>query len=309
MIFVFLLFDRYDRSRKLYETLDLELSAKEVEYGSALRAKDLVKTHIGDLNVNEDFDPFKTGPQTVTYTLSKEEDRYRHKVTREFTFDIEVKDTKTPLIELQEEEVYVYVGSGYDPLDNVTDAYDTVDGKIEDVTIEGDYDLDRPGTYEIKAAATDRNGLKSEMPFILHVKNRPVSGAEGYDIIYRHLRETYGYNKAAACGILANIRFESNFDPDIGDYYYGLCQWGGSRKNNLFSYCEGNGLDASSIEGQLAYLDHEMNVSYAGVKEYLQNIEDSSSGAYGAAEYFCRHFEGAASSEGRGDLAVSYYIS
>ena len=123
------------------------------------------------------------------------------------------------------------------------------------------------------------------------------------------MTSSYGYNKAAACGILANIRFESNFVSDIGDYYYGLCQWGGSRKDNLYSFCQNNGLDAASIEGQLAYLDYELSNSYPSVKSYLLNIENSSSGAYNAAEYFCRNFEGAASAEGRGDLAVSYFES
>ena len=108
---------------------------------------------------------------------------------------------------------------------------------------------------------------------------------------------------------MANIRFESNFISDIGDYYYGLCQWGGNRKDNLYSYCQNNGLDVTSIEGQLAYLDYELSNSYTSVKSYLINIENSPSGAYNAADYFCHYFEGAASADGRGELASDYFNS
>ena len=309
MILVYVIIDRNNRFHQLYECLDADLSMQTVEYGSNVKTSDLIRSHIGDLKIDQDIDTFKTGMQKLTGSLSKTEERYHQNVRKDFEFEIEVKDTKAPVIELGQETVYVYAGSGYDPKENIVDAYEPVDGKIEDVSVEGDYDPDRSGTYEVKAVARDKNGLTTEEPFTIIVRNQPVSGSEGYSIIYSHLTGTYGYNKAAACGILANIRYESNFNPDVGDYYYGLCQWGGSRKDDLFSYCAGNDLDASSVEGQLAYLDHEMMTSYPSVKNYLLSVEDSSSGAYSAAEYFCRHFEGAASCEGRGDLAASYYGS
>ena len=307
MIFVFI--DRNNRAKQLYESLDIEFNTKTVEYGSDTEAKDLVRSHIGDLNIDQEIDTYSVGAQSVTYTLSKKEERYKQLIKRDFETDIEVKDTKPPVLELKEDEVYVYTNSDYDPKDNAADAYDIIDGKIEKIDIIGDYDLSKSGSYDLIVSVSDKNGLKTEKPFTLNVRNRAVSGSEGYSIIYGYLTGTYGYNKAAACAILANIRYESNFNPDIGDYYYGLCQWGGSRQSNLFNYCASNGLDASSIEGQLKYLDHEMSSSYPGVKNYLLSVENSASGAYGAAEYFCRHFEGAASCEGRGDLAVSYFGS
>lgn len=309
MVMIFIFIDRNNRAEQLYESLDIEFFTKTVEYGSNTKAKDLVRSHIGDLSIGQQIDTYKVGTQTITYTLSKTEERYKQLIKRNYETDIEVKDTKAPVLELKEDEVYVYVNSDYDPKDNIADAYDIIDGKIEEVSIIGDCDLSRSGSYELIASVSDKNGLKTEKPFILKVRNRAVSGSEGYNIIYNYLTGTYGYNKAAACGILANIRYESNFNPDIGDYYYGLCQWGGSRQTNLFNYCANNGLDASSIEGQLEYLNYEMTSSYPGVKNYLLSVENSASGAYSAAEYFCRNFEGAASSEGRGDLASSYFGS
>ena len=86
-----------------------------------------------------------------------------------------------------------------------------------------------------------------------------------------------------------------------------MCQWGGSRKDNLFTYCTDNGFDADSIEGQLAYLNYELSGSYASVKQQLLEIPDSSDGAYQAAQIFCNGYEGAASDDGRGELAGDYY--
>ena len=307
VIFVFI--DRNNRYKQLYDSLDIEFNTKTVEYGSDIHSKDLVRSHIGNLNISQDIDTYKVGTQSIIYTLSKTEERYKQTVRRDYETQIEVKDTKPPVLELKEDTVYIYTNSEYDPKENVADAYDIIDGKIEEIEIIGDYDLSKSGSYELIASVSDKNGLKTEKPFTLNIRNRAVSGSEGYNIIYNYLTGTYGYNKAAACGILANIRYESNFNPDIGDYYYGLCQWGGSRQSNLFNYCKSNSLDASSIEGQLEYLDYEMTSSYPGVKNYLLSVENSASGAYSAAEYFCQNFEGAASSEGRGDLAASYFES
>ena len=307
MIFVFI--DRNNRAKQVYESLDIDFSAKTVEYGSNIHAKDLVSSHIGDLSIDKEIDTYTTGTQKIIYTLSKTENRCKQTIKRDYETDIEVKDTKPPVLELKEDTVYIYTNSDYDPKDNISDAYDIIDGKIEDISIQGDYDLSKSGSYDLIASATDKNGLKSEKPFTLIVRNRAVSGSEGYNIIFNYLTNTYGYNKAAACGILANIRFESNFDADVGDYYYGLCQWGGSRQANLYNYCAENGLDASSIEGQLEFLNYEMTSSYPGMKNYLLSAENSETGAYNAAIYFCENFEGAATSEGRGDLAASYFNS
>ena len=67
--------------------------------------------------------------------------------------------------------------------------------------------------------------------------------------IYTYLTENAGLNRAAACGILSNIKSESNFNPEaIGDSgnAYGICQWN-SRRNSLISYCEKNGFERVGI--------------------------------------------------------------
>jgi len=308
-IALFLVIDFIQRKNAVYKTLDVEFKIAKIEYGSNIKVEDLVSSHIGELSVEKPLDTYRLGHQTLNYTVSKTEERYKIDVKRNFEIIVDVEDTNEPIIEIQEDTVNVYKGNDYNPKDNIVKVYDVVDGDIKDYDIETNLNTDESGEYEVTIKAKDKNGLTSQKAYEIVVRNRVVSSSEGYNIIYNYLTSNYGYNKAAACGILANIRFESNFVSDIGDYYYGLCQWGGSRKDNLYSFCQNNGLDAASIEGQLAYLDYELNNSYPSVKSYLLNIENSSSGAYNAADYFCRNFEGAASAEGRGDLAISYFES
>ena len=308
-IALFLVIDFMQRKNAVYKTLDVEFKIAEIEYGSNIKAEDLVSSHIGELSVEEPLNTYQLGHQTLNYMVSKKEERYKTDVRRHFEITVDVEDTNEPIIDIQEDTVYIYKGNNYDPQDNIVRVYDIVDGDIKDYDVETSLNSDESGEYEVIIKAKDKNDLMSQKTYKIIVRNKIVSSSEGYGIIYNSLTSDYGYNKAAACGILANIRFESNFVSDIGDYYYGLCQWGGSRKNNLYSFCQNNGLDAASIEGQLAYLDYELSNSYPSVKSYLLNIENSSSGAYNAAEYFCRNFEGAASAEGRGDLAISYFES
>ena len=128
---------------------------------------------------------------------------------------------------------------------------------------------------------------------------------------YLFLTREMGLNTAAASGILANIYRESSFNPDAGSSYYGLCQWGGGRLTNLRSFCSSNGYSASSLEGQLRFLAHELEQSYSSVLSYLQGVDNSAQGAYDAGYYFCYNFERPAnresSSVSRGELARDTY--
>lgn len=126
--------------------------------------------------------------------------------------------------------------------------------------------------------------------------------------IYAFLRDEIGFNHAAAVGVLANIKMESDFNATaVGDSgsSYGLCQWHNERYSRLVSYCNGNGLDYSSVHGQMCYLQHELT-SYQGVVDYLYGVPDSAQGAYDAAAYWCRHFEAPANTEARSAERGSY---
>ena len=54
--------------------------------------------------------------------------------------------------------------------------------------------------------------------------------------IYEFCIKELKLNNASACGVLANIEAESNFNPNLygdGGDSYGICQWNLSRFDNL----------------------------------------------------------------------------
>lgn len=129
--------------------------------------------------------------------------------------------------------------------------------------------------------------------------------------VYAYLTGNLGFNAAAACGIMANIERESEFRPDAGDRFYGLFQWGGERKSELIRYCEENGYDYTTIEGQMKYLEYELSTGYETVRTHLLEVENSAEGAYEAGYYWCYYFEAPGdienASDSRGTLARDQY--
>lgn len=112
--------------------------------------------------------------------------------------------------------------------------------------------------------------------------------------IYTYLTEELKLSSAAACGILANIEYESNFQVTVvGDNgtSYGLCQWHNERFTALKSVCAARGLDYRTVEGQLDYLAYELKSSYASLMGALRAVENSADGAYQAAYLWCVQFE------------------
>ena len=141
----------------------------------------------------------------------------------------------------------------------------------------------------------------------------PVNAMSNEEATFFYLTDTLGFNVAAACGIMANIRHESNFTPGSygGGGSYGLCQWTGGRRSWCESYCWEHGFGDDSLYGQLSFLDHELKSVYPGIYNYLMNIDNSAEGAYNAAYRFCYDYERPANrgsrSALRGSLASGTY--
>lgn len=132
---------------------------------------------------------------------------------------------------------------------------------------------------------------------------------------YNYLVRNMGLNTAAAAGLLANFEQESNFNPTLsGDSgsSYGLCQWNKSRKSALINYCTSNGLDYSSLHGQLSYMFYELQNEYPELLATLRSTANNSNGAYNAGYRFCYDFERPASceskSQSRGSSASRTYF-
>ncbi len=98
----------------------------------------------------------------------------------------------------------------------------------------------------------------------------------------------------AAAGILVNIQFESGFDPekegDGGDAY-GICQWRGERKRQMVKFCLDNDFSPSSMDGQLAFLVHDLKENYIYPYDLVRLTPNSWEGAMDAAYNFCAYYE------------------
>ena len=121
------------------------------------------------------------------------------------------------------------------------------------------------------------------------------SASENESEIFNYLTGSMGFNTAAACGVIANIYYESYFDPNaVGDSgtSYGICQWHDSRWNNLKNYCNNNGYDWRSLTGQLHFLDYELKYC-KGDTGYVINhlsVSNDANGAYDAGYNWCYYF-------------------
>lgn len=116
--------------------------------------------------------------------------------------------------------------------------------------------------------------------------------------VFTYLTSKMGLNRASACGVLANIQHESGFNPTIhGDLQngvytsYGLCQWHKTRYSSLQSYCNRNNLNYTTVEGQLEYLNYELNQSFGSLVSILKQVPDTADGAWEAGAQWCARFE------------------
>lgn len=133
-------------------------------------------------------------------------------------------------------------------------------------------------------------------------------------LCYAFAIKELGYNNAAAAGLLANIKAESNFrtnaNGDSGSSY-GICQWFSARKTRLINWCSLKGYDPSTLYGQLYFLKYELETYYPSVHRYMKGVENTPDGAYDAGYYFCYNFEApankASKSVSRGNSARDTY--
>ena len=99
---------------------------------------------------------------------------------------------------------------------------------------------------------------------------------------------------AAACGVMANIYKESSFRNYIDSGgSYGLCQWLGERRSNLMSWCRDNGLDYTTMYGQLSFMHHEImtNEKYYPLVERIYTLGNTADDAATAAREWCYKYE------------------
>ena len=112
-----------------------------------------------------------------TNTLGEKEITINYKDSngwkKKYTYKYLVKDTTAPIFSISS-NTYVEVNTDVNSILKKVFAGDNCDRNIE-LTIEGEYDISKPGNYEIQVIATDDSNNKSTKKTTLHVYERKNS--------------------------------------------------------------------------------------------------------------------------------------
>lgn len=164
----------------------------------------------------------------------------------------------------------VSIKNRYIPLiDEVNDVNGLISNTVEMIMILGGYNGD--------GFANLSNSFKIDSNGYFYLKNGIVSlgnlektlsvnpDAEANILyIYSYMINNLGYTHNGAMAMLNNMGAESSFDPNAVNKYsgaYGLCQWL-DRKGDLIEFANENGLDYTTIDAQLLFMDHELKTRY-----------------------------------------------
>lgn len=121
---------------------------------------------------NEKIDTSKLGEQEIKIQYMDNKNK-----KQEYSFKVNIVDTTKPSIEYQK-EVSTIVGTEIDLLNGVK----VIDNSNEEIkaTIEGEYDINKSGTYNLKYVAVDSSNNKTEEEFVLNVKNATIKTGRYY---------------------------------------------------------------------------------------------------------------------------------
>ena len=167
----------------------VELATNQVPvYQSNIRIRSLIKEINGKLTTNPKIKTDKIGKQTIKFNYTTDEG---YPVSYEV--EIEVIDITPPKIfQLKSKTVYtgydgdlaksLFCGDNYDPNPKCT--------------IEGEYDVNTPGVYDLKFIGEDQSGNKSTNSFSLTIKDKPKSTGGGGNTSYTSFEEVKEKYKA-----------------------------------------------------------------------------------------------------------------
>jgi len=188
IIFVFIILSFFGIKRLIWN-YKVAHAEKKVElitnqvfvYQSNIRIKKLIKEINGKLTTNPEIDTSKVGTQTIKFKYITDEG---YPVSYEV--EIEVVDITPPRIfQLKSKTIYtgyegdltksLFCGDNYDPNPKCT--------------IEGEFDVNTPGVYDLKFIGEDESGNKATNSFKLTVKDKPKSTGGGGNNSYTSFEE------------------------------------------------------------------------------------------------------------------------
>lgn len=178
-------FNYYEDCRRsqLYDALHMTFSeVREVEYGSDTDSLSFVESfengEIGEYT--EELDTASVGVKELKYELVKDD------VSKEYTIEVLVKDTKKPSIAFKYNTITLYVGNTYAYKNNIKSVKDEVDGDLpysdKDLensetgyyTITSNLNNKKIGTYTVTVKAVDKNGNETVGTYNIKVIAKPT---------------------------------------------------------------------------------------------------------------------------------------
>ena len=134
-----------------------------VEFASNIHVSDMIKNMNGTIKNDYKIDTTKLGTKKIKFNFTNDDG-----ITIPYSYDITIKDTTEPVIWLGN-TYYVTTGSNIRLTDKIL-CGDNYDNKPI-CKIEGDYDLNQAGSYDLVFDATDKNGNTNTKEFTLVVED------------------------------------------------------------------------------------------------------------------------------------------
>ena len=159
--------------------VDFKLKENVLEYGSDPSKIEWEKSSEtnGNKITAKAFDTKKVGQTDIVFTVCLDD------TCKEFTEQVEIKDTKNPVIKFKKEKLEISEGDKFDPVSNIESVKDPIDGDIkksddkeltkDGYIIKSDVNAKKAGSYTVKVTAYDVNGNKAEQSYKVTVKEKP----------------------------------------------------------------------------------------------------------------------------------------
>jgi len=170
----------YEKYQKRINEIEVVLNDNlKVEINTEVKISDFIYSiNTGKMiTENSIIDTTKLGKQSISIDIN-----YNEKI-HNYSFEIEVIDTIMPTIEAKE-EISIYVGNSINLLDGVI----VTDNSKENIIpiIEGDYDFNVAGIYNLNYVATDSSNNKTTKSLTLKIvedpNNRVITTSKGYTL-------------------------------------------------------------------------------------------------------------------------------
>lgn len=252
----------------------------DFDYLENVKAYDKTNDYTNLITYEGKVDTSKEGTYEITYKVKVDNRETNKKVI------IKVNKNEKPIIEAQNKEVIE--GDEYNPLEGVT-AQDKEDGDLTDkITYTGNFDTNKPGSYEITYKVQDKNKQETEKIITLTVlkDESPIINAKDREIIlnkeFNPLEGITAQDKEDG-DITDKITYTGNVDSSKEGSYNITYQVSDSKKQKTTKTINVKVVkkELKEVEGEfylnnLIYKDNEFEVSgYLIQKNVSNSIDDN----------------------------------